>query len=172
MQEIWKDIPNFNGYQASDKGFIFSKKRNKILIPHPNEKGYLRVCLHVKGKSTTQKVHRLVALTFLENPNNLPEVNHKDGNKLNNRVDNLEWCTHTHNMREAFKNNLIPPRKSNNGSFPTKKVLQFDLDGKLINTYESLSEASKISGIGFRNLSRYCKNQRTCKNYIWRYADE
>ena len=117
MQEIFKDIPNYNGYQATNTGRIFSKKKNKFLVPCSNQTGYLRVCLYVNGKPTVQKVHRLVAFAFLQNDNDYKEVNHINGIKTDNRVENLEWCNHTHNMREAFKNNLIPPRKANSGSF-------------------------------------------------------
>lgn len=172
MEEIWKDIPNFNGYQASCQGRIFSQKRNKVLKTNKNEKGYLRVNLSVNGKRTSQRVNRLIAMTFLDNPDNLPEVNHKNGNKEDNTVNNLEWCTHLYNMQEAYKNNQIPPRKANKTSFTPKQVLKYDLDNNLLNKYNTLSEASKLNNINPQTLSRYCLNQRKSKDYIWRYADK
>ena len=171
MKDILLNIPGYSGYQASNFGYIYSKKSNRVLKSHFNEKGYLRVCLYVDGKPTTQKVHRLVALAFLENPKNYKEVNHKDGNKTNNCVENLEWCTHLENMRHAYQNNLIPPKKANRTSYSAKIVFQFDLNGTLINKYNSVSQASKETGYSIQSISRYCNNKRKCKDYIWRYAD-
>lgn len=125
MQEIWKDIPNYEGlYQASNLGRIKSIRyfnhvnnqiypREKILKPILNEKGYCRVDLSKSGESKRHRVHRLVAKTFLPNPYNLLEVNHIDGNKQNNNVNNLEWCSHSYNMKEACKLGLvIPPKRT------------------------------------------------------------
>lgn len=125
MQEIWKDIPNYEGlYQASNFGRIKSIQyfnhannkiypREKILKPILNEKGYCRVDLSKSGESKRHRVHRLVAKTFLPNPYNLLEVNHIDGNKQNNNVNNLEWCSRSHNMKEACKLGLvIPPKRT------------------------------------------------------------
>lgn len=121
MQEIWKDIPNYEGlYQASNFGRIKSIQyfnhtnnkiypRDKILKPILNEKGYCRVDLSKSGKSKRHRVHRLVAKTFLPNPYNLLEVNHIDGNKQNNNVNNLEWCSRSYNMKEAYKLGLVKP---------------------------------------------------------------
>ena len=125
MQEIWKDIPNYEGlYQASNFGRIKSIQyfnhannkiypREKILKPILNEKGYCRVDLSKSGESKRHRVHRLVAKTFLPNPYNLLEVNHIDGNKQNNNVNNLEWCSRSYNMKEACKLGLvIPPKRT------------------------------------------------------------
>ena len=172
MQEIWKSIPNLNGYLISNLGRVYSNKRKKIISQHNNEKGYLRVTLYDNKQSKVFRVHRLVAQTFLNNPNNYEEINHIDGNKHNNCVNNLEWCNHLHNMQEAFKNNLIPPRKSNKTSFKPTKVILCNLQGKPIKTFPSIRKASDYTGIDVRNISRYCKGQRKCKEYIWRYANE
>lgn len=126
MQEIWKDVKEYEGlYQVSNYGRVKSisyfnhanKKsypRNKILKPLKNEKGYLRIDLAKNGKSKKVRIHRLVAQTFISNPNNYQEVNHIDGNKQNNRVDNLEWCTHSYNMKHAVKLGLVIPPTSHN----------------------------------------------------------
>ena len=125
MEEIWKDIPNYEGlYQASNLGRIKSIQyfnhtnnkiypRDKILKPILNEKGYCRVDLSKSRKIKRHRVHRLVAETFIPNPYNLLEVNHIDGNKQNNKVNNLEWCSHSYNMKEACKLGLvIPPKRT------------------------------------------------------------
>lgn len=112
MNEMWKDIPNFYGkYQVSNMGNVRSIARtiirrngrkqqieSKMLVSRKSGCGYLYVTLHNEGKKETIRVHRLVASLFLKNPNNLPVVNHKDENKQNNNVDNLEWCTQQYNI--------------------------------------------------------------------------
>ena len=104
--EIFKTIIGYDGlYQVTSSGRIFSLRNNKFLILSPDSKGYLRVQLFNHGKRT-YKVHRLVAQTFIPNPENKPQVNHIDGNKKNNCVANLEWCTNQENQTHAWKNGL------------------------------------------------------------------
>ena len=105
--EVWKDIKGYEGqYQVSNKGNIHSVERKnsrgrkcggRILKPGYDKNGYLLVSLYKNGKSKTKKIHRLVLETFVPNPNGLPEVNHKDENKTNNELSNLEWCTSRYN---------------------------------------------------------------------------
>lgn len=119
MQEIWKDVGGFEGlYQVSNLGRVKSLEKKipygyglrtipeRILKNNVNEYGYLYVRLYKDAKGTKFKIHRLVALTFLENPKNKRCVNHKDGNKQNNCVENLEWVTHGENMQHAADNKL------------------------------------------------------------------
>ena len=179
MKEIWKDIPTFENYQVSNLGNFFSKKRNKLLCVSHNDKGYCYAQLYKNGKSYHLRLHRLVAKLFISNPNKLPEVNHIDGNKNNNCVTNLEWCDRKHNMQEAFKNGLIPPRKPNKTSFKKGyipknaiKINQYDLKGNLLNSFNSIAEASRKTQISETSISRYCNNIRKCKKYMWKYADK
>ena len=125
MKEIWKDIPNYEGlYQVSNLGRVKSLKRKKydinskkiifvgkdiILKNIINEKGYFKVCLRSNYKNKFYKIHRLVAQAFIPNPNEYIEVNHIDGNKQNNCINNLEWCSHKHNMKEAYRLGLVKP---------------------------------------------------------------
>jgi len=104
----WKLIPGTNNYYASDDGVIKSVigKRTKILSQWSDAKGYLRVKIILNSKSTGIAVHRLVALAFIPNPENKPQVNHKDGNKKNNSAQNLEWNTCAENVKHAWLNNL------------------------------------------------------------------
>lgn len=116
MREVFEDLKNYeDSYQISDSGRIFTKRRlvgNQIhygreLVPQLTKDGYLKVSL---SKDTTYKkyyLHRLVAIQYLNNTLNLPQVNHKDGNKLNNNVSNLEWCTKTENQKHAVANLLM-----------------------------------------------------------------
>lgn len=101
MQEIWKDIEGYEGcYQVSNLGRVKSLKfgKEKILTPTINSRGYYHTCLRKDGRSVTVYIHRIVAKAFLPNPDNLPLINHKDEDKTNNRVDNLEWCSVYYNL--------------------------------------------------------------------------
>lgn len=99
MAEIWKVIEGFEDYQISSWGRVMGK--HKIMKQHPNEKGYLMVGLRKNNREYKKRVHRLVAQNFIPNPDNLPQVNHKDGNPRNNSITNLEWTTNTDNNEHA-----------------------------------------------------------------------
>ncbi len=102
-----KDIKGFEGlYQIDEKGNVFSLKKLKTLRPSLDSSGYLSISLSLNCKKHTKRVHRLVAETFISNPLNLPQVNHIDGNKLNNHINNLEWSSSVDNIRHAFDNGL------------------------------------------------------------------
>ena len=116
MKEIFEDLIGYEeSYQISDKGRIFTKRRldgNRLIYGrelHPivTQDGYLKVGLTKKGETKKFYLHRLVAQHFICNPNNLPQVNHKDGNKFNNDVSNLEWCTKEQNQEHAVRNTLM-----------------------------------------------------------------
>lgn len=97
-----KEIKGFKDYYITEDGKVFSKKRNIYLSPFKKQGGYLRVSLF-NGKHNHKSIHRLVAEAFISNPNNYPEVNHIDGNKQNNNINNLEWCTPSQNQKHAFE---------------------------------------------------------------------
>ena len=108
-----KEITGYSDYFVTDEGIVISSKygKRRVLKQRVNSKGYLCVNLSNNGKITTRAVHRLVAEAFLENTQSLPMINHKDGNKFNNHIDNLEWCTALHNSREAVRLGLIKGKK-------------------------------------------------------------
>lgn len=177
-EEIWKEIPSMPYYQASNLGRIKSLRtfkysrtkkekievmRVRILKQQTDYKGYKRV----KTMYGTKKVHRLIAEAFLPNPENKPQVNHKDGNKLNNNIDNLEWCTNGENQIHAFKMGL----QHINAECLKKKVIQYDMNMNFIKEWESIAEAQKE--LKLYHISDCCRGIRHhCGNYKWRYKKE
>lgn len=102
MTETWKDIEGFEGlYKISDEGHVYSVRCKKLLKLIPNQDGYFEVCLANNGKNVYRRVCRLVAIAFIPNPNNLPQVNHIDENKQNDKVYNLEWCSSKYNVNHG-----------------------------------------------------------------------
>lgn len=174
--EIWKDIPNYEGlYQVSNYCRIKSLERfkqnhskmqkveSKILKPYLNNNGYYYVSLTKNGKTKILYIHRLIATAFIPNPNNYPCINHIDGNKLNNNISNLEWCSYKHNNEEAYRIGL-------KRTIPTN---QYDLNGTFIKTWKSREEIKRELGLNPADIWRVCKGiRKTCGGYIWRYASE
>lgn len=118
QEVVWKFIPGHEDYMASNIGEIISLKHGRRLKRKlsVDPKGYNRLSICMNGKMSTIKIHRIVAILFIENPHNLPEVNHIDGNKKNNNVSNLEWVSHCSNMAHASKNNLLTYGSANTSS--------------------------------------------------------
>lgn len=117
--------------------------------------------LSKNGKSLTQRIHRIVAKTFINNENEKIQVNHKNGNKLDNRIENLEWCTCKENIQHALKSNLIKCEKPIN---------QYDIQGNFIKNWRSVIEASRKLKIKDSNIIRVCKNKsKTAGGFIWKY---
>ena len=155
--EVWKD--SYAGYQVSNKGRVRSLKRDKVLTLREHHKGYLHVHLRVDGEDIMPKVHRLVAMAFLENPDNLPQVNHINGDKKDNRVENLEWCTNGQNQKHSY--DVL-------GKKPFEKpVVCVDSNEK----YSSSREAGRRLGIDSSCITKCCKGRRqTAGGYAWRYV--
>lgn len=178
MSEVWKDIDEYKGlYQVSNWGRIKSVERilkdgrswkEKILKTSKNNRGYLTVGLWKNGKCKSYLVHRLVAEAFLNNPDNLPIINHKDQNPSNNNVDNLEWCNQKYNVNygTAIQRKA---EKQINGKL-SKTVYQYTLDGELIAEYPSTNEVERQLGYKQPSISYCCNGQRkTAYGYKWTY---
>ena len=118
MIEEWKAIPGYEGlYEVSNKGNVRNVRRNTLLRLTKTNKGYIQVGLSKNGILTVLKVHRLVAQAFLPNPDNLPMINHKDEDKTNNRVENLEWCTAKYNNTYGTRQDKVRDTAIKNGSW-------------------------------------------------------
>lgn len=162
-KEIWKDVKGYEGlYQISNMGRVWSVRKQNYLRPY-EANGYLKVSLIAKnGKLKREYVHRLVALAFIDNPDNLPVVNHKDGNKNNNDVNNLEWVTRSYNVYHSY--HVL----NNKGC--CKPVLCVELD----KVFESGAEAAKYLNLKSSTaISECCNNKRgkkTAGGYHWSWA--
>ena len=179
MQEIWKDIKGYEGlYQVSDLGRVKSLKRykknhtklqlieGKIMSIHKQygkkDNEYLSIVLYKNNIAKNKFIHRLVAEAFLDNYDENLQVNHKDGNKLNNNVENLEMLTRNENVLHAY--NVLKRKHIEN------IVLQFDLQNNLINEYINVCEASRKTNICRTCISDCCNNKlKTAGGYIWKY---
>ena len=167
MEEIWKDIKGFESkYKISSNGNCYSYFLNRNLKPTIDKNGYLLYKLSKDGKQYTIRVHRLVALHFIDNPYNLPQVNHKDEDKTNNNVNNLEWCDAKYNINYGT---CIERMKKHQHSKP---VLQYTLDGQFVKEWESLAEAHQ-NGFHRSHIIACCRGKaKKHKGYIWKYKDE
>lgn len=172
MEEIWKDIEGFdNLYQVSNFGNVRSLRHKKLFIMKPQQDryGYLDVGLRICNKQKWFTIHRLVAEAFIENPNNLPQVNHKDEDKTNNLVTNLEWCDAKYNNNYGTVIDRISKALTNRKD-QSKPVLQYDKNGNFIKEYPSIMDAERKTGIRHNIICRVCKGkQRTSGGYIWKY---
>lgn len=157
MKEIWKAIEDTNGeYEVSNLGNV---RQTRILKQWNHDKGYL--CVNIKGKH--KYVHRLVAQAFLDNPNNLPAVNHKDEVKNNNKVSNLEWIS----IKDNNCYGTVLKRRSKTRSLP---VLQISLDGEVVKEWESAREIQRVLGISNVCINQCCLGKiKKSHGYYWRY---
>ena len=189
--EVWKDVDGFQGVlQVSNLGrvrtldhyvrhqreqykkFVKGKIR-KLMI---GNSGYYYIMLTYNAKNYHLQVHRMVAKAFIPNEFNKPQVNHKNHNKLDNRVENLEWCTPSENMIHAYKNNLIPLNKighSGKSNPSARAVDAYTKDGEFIGHFDTMKDASKELGVAMSGVCNCCTGySKTCHGMIFRYSDK
>lgn len=176
--EQWRDIIGYEGlYQVSDLGRVKSLKfgKERVLVGRKNRGGYICVDLYKDRKGKTCTVHRLVAEAFIPNPDNLPEVNHRDEDKTNNTTfddgngGNLEWCDNRYNINygTGIERRAKAQRNDPNRSKP---VFQYTLDGSLVRSYPSVNEAGRRTGYDNSNISRCCLGKlNQVHGYLWSY---
>lgn len=187
MEEIWKDVAGYeNIYQISNFGRVKSIDRlanhvngmrfvsGRILKPNTCQ-SYLNVSLSKNGKMKRFTIHRLVAVAFISNPNNLPQINHIDGDKLNNNFANLEWCSASDNQKHAYKIKL--KKSANLGKFGkehhlSRAISQYDIYGNLVNKFFSTREANRETLINQGSIAACARGERrTAGGFIWQYEE-
>ena len=180
MKEKWKPVPGFEGlYEASTEGRIRSVDRiikmynggewvrkGAVRRTTLNHSGYLRLSLCKEGIQYPFTVHRLIAKTWLENPENLPEVNHKNENKIDNRVSNLEWCDRGYNIHYGTFGDRVSVSNS-------RPVTQYTLEGDRLMTFYGSREAERRLGITNQSINLCCLGRRQqAGGFRWKYADD
>jgi len=181
--EIWKDIVGYEGfYQVSNKGNIKSLSRRvredyvrkEVIMRTPkNNKGYFKVPLRINGKSKKIFVHRAIAICFVSNNENKPHVNHINGIKTDNRIENLEWVTHRENMIHAYTTGLQPKIrniKKGGESINAKPIEQYDLNGNFIRSFSCAKEAVILFGFNKSGICECARGIRSHhKGFLWKY---
>lgn len=186
MKEEWRDIKGYEGYyQVSNMGRVRSVDRDirntgnigetkishykgRVLIQGRRNKGYLGVILTKNSKQKSYAVHRLVAQAFIPNPNNLPQVNHKDEDKTNNCVENLEWCDCKYNIN--YGSWRKKQSESHKGKY-AKKIVQLSKSGRFIRIFDSITDAEKITGT--KHISAVaCGHRKYAGGYVWCFLNE
>ena len=188
--EEWRDVVGWEGfYQVSNLGRVKSLSRSivykdgreytypsKIIKNQKVSTGYRSVMFYGVNGKKQYYVHRLVAETFIPNPKNLGDVNHKDGCKTNNIILNLEWCSRSDNQKHAYKNGLNWAHIGEAIKEGSRPVIQYAQSGEIVAEYDSASKAAKASGYNQGQISKYCRGENkkhsTYKGYIWRYKDD
>lgn len=171
-------------YLVYNDGRVWSIRSNKFLKPCKCTNGYLRYTLYKNGRAKQHYAHRLVAIQFIPNPHKLPQVNHKDENKENNHVDNLEWVTARRNCNYGHHNKRLSrslqgrtlskeTRIRISKARGTGRVLQYSMNMQFIRAWKSMSAASRALNIDVSNISKCCRHiYRQAGGYIWRREEE
>lgn len=161
----WREVKEYSNYEVNQLGEIRHKKRQKILKPRSNNGGYQYVNFKINGKNTNFAVHRIVANAFIPNPNGYTEVNHKDYNKKNNCVDNLEWVSSSQNKQHSY---LKQENKKSRG----KAVNQYTKEGIFLKTFDSVSDAAKELGCCVAAISNCCLGRtKTSQGFRWSFVE-
>lgn len=189
---MWEPIPGLEGlYSANEYGEIKSEdrpvdfyasnrrikyiKKGRVLKQTKNSKGYLCVSIHKDGKQRVIESHLLIAKTFLPNPENKPQVNHIDGNKKNNCIENLEWVTARENLLHAFRTGLNPGSRpwagiTGKDHIRSIPIIMCSMSGEEIREFDSLTQAANFIGVSSSHISQCAKGKRNlCGGYKWKY---
>ena len=161
----WREVKEYSNYEVNQFGEIRHKTRKKILKPRSNNGGYQYVNFKINGKNINFAVHRIVANAFIPNPNGYTEINHKDYDRTNNCVDNLEWVNSSQNKQHAY---LKDENKNSRG----KAVVQRSKDGVYIKTFETISKAAKEMNCSVSAISNCCLGRtKTSQGFLWSFVE-
>lgn len=162
-------IVDYKNYTIDELGNVFSIRRNKYLKSTIDRNGYVKITLCEDYKQKIMSLHRLLAIHFIPNPLNKLCVNHKDGNKQNNSLDNLEWCTHSENIKHAYSNKLMIHSKGKN-HHNAKPVFQYSKQGILIKKWDCVADVARTLDCNPDCINRACRGiRKTYKKTIWKY---
>ena len=167
-----KKIKNYEMYEIDECGVVYSLYNNIVLKHIINTRGYAQVNLF-NGKSRLLRVHRLVAETFIENPNNFDQINHKDGNRTNNHISNLEWCNCAHNIQHSY--DCLGRKSPMKGKFDSlhnrsKPINQINHDNTICQQFGSASEASRQTGYCLQSIAFAARKKKLYKGFKWEYV--
>lgn len=161
----WREVKEYANYEVNQFGEIRHKKRKKVLKPRSNSGGYQYVNFKINGKNINFAVHRIVANAFIPNPNGYTEVNHKDYDRTNNCVENLEWFSSSQNKQHAFL-------KKENRQCRGKAVNQYTKDGIYIKTFNSVTDAASELNCCVAAISNCCLGRtKTSQGYQWSFVE-
>lgn len=174
-----EEIDIYDGeYTINANGELYSNKTKRYIKPWLLKNGYIQYNISFKNKRHYLLAHRLVAQAFIPNPENKPQVNHKDGNKQNNCVENLEWVTVSENEKHSYRKlgKKIPNHGKHLGEYAkknfSKAIVQYDLNGNYVNKFVSMSQATKMTNINQGNISECCnKKRKIAGGYIWNFME-
>jgi hypothetical protein len=159
--ETFVKIEGFENYEVSNLGKVRNIKSGRILKPYLNQSGYLRHHLYGHDKQKELFLHRIIAIAFIDNPEEKPCVNHIDENKLNNDLSNLEWCTVRENIIHGTRTKRVAEKHF-------KKVIQLDLNDNVLNEFESMTQAGQETGIDASSIGRCCNGKaKSAGGYKW-----
>lgn len=184
--EIWKDVKGTDSnYQISNEGRVKSIDRviqtsnnsrhyeTHMLKPYLNTAGYWMVTIKINGEWKKCRVHRLLAEAWIPNPDNKPCIDHINGNRSDNRIENLRWCTYKENSNFAIAHDRLVESHSNQTNEQLMKtVQQFTLEGELVAEYKSSKEAADAVGCTRNAITKACRNNEKVKGYVWKYKEE
>lgn len=164
VMEVWRTVEDFPNYEISNMGRIRNINTGYVLSPGDNGHGYLQVTLCQNGEKKRVYIHRLVGIAFIPNPNNLPQINHRNENRADNRAENLEWISIKDNVNYGTRAERFSLSRG-------KPVEQYDLAGNYLNTWTGTREAERQTGISQSSISACCLGKRkTAGGFIWKFA--
>lgn len=188
MEETWKDIKGYEGlYQVSDRGNVKSLNykntgKERFLKQNENNWGYLHIQLCINGIKKDYLVHRLICEAFLSNIENKEQVNHKNGIKNDNRLENLEWCTQNENQKHAFDTGLNFGLKGENHPMfgrlgndnpNSKAICRYTKKGEYIDEFGGAAEAQRQTGFDSSSIIKCCRGKlKSTGNFIWKYKND